>query len=278
MEFLTRAASVRDRIRAWRAAGARVALVPTTGTLHKGHMSLVAEAQERADHVIVSILANPREREAPTLEADRELLQKMGTTVAFAPPQQEIYPLGRESAVCVSVPSLADILDGAHRPGHFSDLSTVLTKLFNLIKPDIALFGERDYQQLVIVRRLVDDLFLSIDIVGCATWRDGDGLAVAAANRSLGAEERTLAPRLYATLSECAAKIDAGTRDYEDLQRQGMESLRRCGFVPEYFAIRQAADLGPIRAGARDLVILAAVRLNAHRLTDNLRVRVIDRY
>lgn len=278
MEFLTRSASVRDRIRMWRSAGARVALVPTSGTLHKGHMSLVAEAQERADHVIVSIFANPRERESPTLEADRQLLQKMGTTMVFVPPQQEIYPLGRESAVCVSVPNLADILEGAHQPGHFSDLSTVLAKLLNLIQPDIALFGERDFQQLVIVRRLIDDLFLSIDVVGCATWRDGDGVAVAAANRSLTTDERALAPRLYATLNEIAAKIDAGARDYEDLQRQGMESLRHCGFAPEYFAIRQAADLAQVRAGARDLVILAAVRLNAHRLTDNLRARVIDRY
>jgi len=278
MEFLTRNASVRDRIRIWRAAGTRVALVPTTGTLHKGHMSLVAEAQERADHVIVSIFADPREREVPTLEADRELLQKMGATVVFAPPQQEIYPIGRESAATVNMTSLADTLEGAHRPGYFCGVMTVLTKLFNLIKPDIALFGERDFQQLVMVRRLVDDLFLSIEIVGCATWRDTDGLAVATANRHMTADERALAPRLHATLGEFAAKIDTGSRDYELLQRQGMESLAAAGFVPEYFVIRQAADLGQIRAAARDLVILAAARLNAHRLTDNLRVRVIDRY
>jgi pantoate--beta-alanine ligase len=278
MEFLTRNASVRDRIRIWRAAGTRVALVPTTGTLHKGHMSLVAEAQERADHVIVSIFADPREREAPTLEADRELLQKMGVTVAFAPPQQEIYPIGRESAVTVNIASLADTLEGAHRPGYFSGVATVLTKLLNLIQPDIALFGERDFQQLVMARRLVDDLFLSIEIVGCATWRDADGLAVATANRHMTADERAVAPRLHATLSEYAAKIDSGARDYELLQRQGMQSLAAAGFVPEYFVIRQAADLGQVHDGARDLVILAAARLNAIRLTDNLRVRVIDRY
>jgi pantoate--beta-alanine ligase len=277
MEFLTRSASVRDRIRIWRAAGTRVALVPTTGTLHKGHMSLVAEAQERADHVIVSIFADPREGEAPTLEADRELLQKMDATLVFAPPLQEIYPIGRESAATVNVPALADILEGAQRPGHFSDTATVLIKLFNLVKPDIALFGERDFQQLVIVRRLVDDLFLSMEVVGCATWRDGDGLAVATANRLLTAGERALAPRLYATLSDFAARIDAGARDYENLQRQGMEALAAAGFAPEYFAIRQAADLAAVRERARDLVILAAARLNAQRLTDNLRVRVIDR-
>jgi pantoate--beta-alanine ligase len=278
MEFLTRSASVRDRISIWRAAGTRVALVSTTGTLHKGHMSLVAEAQERADHVIVSIFANPREREAPTLAADRELLQKMGVTVVFVPPLQEIYPLGHEFAVTVNVPSLADTLEGAHRPGYFSGVSTVLVKLFNLIKPDIALFGERDFQQLVIVRRLVDDLFLSIDVVGCATWRETDGLAVATANRHLGERERALAPRLHATLSGVAAKIDAGARDYEALQRQATESLTAAGFAPEYLVIRQAADLGAIREGTRDLVILAAARLNSTRLIDNVRVHLIDRH
>jgi pantoate--beta-alanine ligase len=278
MEFLTRSASVRDRIRVWRAAGARVALVPSTGALHKGHMSLVAEAQERADHVIVSIFTHPREGEASTLEADRELLQKMGATLVFVPPLQEIYPIGRESAATVNVPSLADILEGAHRPGHFSEVSTVVTKLFNLIKPDIALFGERDFQQLAIVRRLADDLFLSIEVVGCATLRERDGLAVATVNRHLAATERAVAPRLYATLGEFAAKIDSGARDYELLQRQGLETLTARGLDPEYFAIRQAADLGQVRDGARDLVILAAARLNAHRLIDNLRVRIIDRY
>jgi pantoate--beta-alanine ligase len=278
MEFLTRSASVRDRIRIWRAAGARVALVPTTGTLHKGHMSLVAEAQERADHVIVSIFADPRERETPTLEADRELLQKMGATVAFVPPLQEIYPVGREAAVRVSVPNLAEVMEGAGRPGYFSDLSTVIIKLFNLVKPDIALFGERDFQHLVIVRRLVDDLFLSMEVVGCATWRDGDGLAVATANRQLTAQERAIAPLLYATLGEIAAKIDSGSRDYEELQHHGMALLKQWGFNPEYFVIRQAADLSPVSANARDLVILAAAHLNAKRLTDNLRVRVIERH
>jgi pantoate--beta-alanine ligase len=202
----------------------------------------------------------------------------MGASVAFAPPLQEIYPIGRESAATVNVPTLADTLEGANRPGHFCNVATVLVKLCNLIKPDVALFGERDFQQLVIVRRLVDDLFLPVDVIGCATWRDGDGLAIATANRHLTASERALAPQLYATLSVIAAKIDAGARDYELLQRQGLESLAAAGFAPEYFAIRQAADLGAVRHGARDLVIVAAARLNAHRLTDNLRVRLIDRF
>ena len=275
MEFLTRSASVRDRIRMWRAAEARVALVPTTGTLHKGHMSLVAAAQERANHVVVSIFPRAGERETPTLEADRELLQKVGASVVFAPPLQEIYPIGREMAATVSVPALADLPEQA---GCDSEAATLLIKLFNLIKPDVAVFGERNFQQLVMVRRLVDDLFLPIEVAGCPTWRDGDGLAVATANRNLTAEERALAPRLHAILSELAEAIDAGARDYPALQRQASESLATAGFAVDYLAIRQAADLAAVRPGARDLVILGAVRLNAHRLTDNLRVRVIDRY
>jgi pantoate--beta-alanine ligase len=277
MEFLTRGASVRDRMRQWRAAGLSVALVPTAGTLHRGHMSLVAEAQERADHVVVSLVADPGDREAPTVEADRELVQKIGASVLFAPPLQEIYPMGRELAAMVRVAAPADDPEGTRGAEHFSRTATLLVKLFNLIGPDIAVFGERDFQQLAMVRRLVDDLFLSVEVVGCPVWREGDGLAVATANRQLTADERALAPRLYVTLSEFAARIDAGERDYEALQRQGMDSLRALGFAPEYFAIRHAADLSEVRPGVRDLVLLAAARLNSHRLTDNVRARVIDR-
>jgi len=241
-------------------------------------MSLVAEAQERADHVIVSIFADPRDGDTHSLGADRELLTKVGASIVFVPPLQELYPLGREWAATVNIPDLADILEGAARPGYLSDVTTVLVKLFNLIKPDLVLLGERDFQQLVLVRRLVDDLFFAIDVVGCATWRDSDGLAVATVNRQLTAEERALAPRMYATLAEFAAKIAAGERDFAELQRQGLDSLGRRGFAPEYFEIRQVADLAPAQNGARDLVILAAARLNATRLTDNLRVRVIERH
>jgi pantoate--beta-alanine ligase len=278
VEYLTRSASVRERVRNWRAAGARVALVPTTGTLHKGHMSVVAEAQEHADHVVVSIVPPAGDREAPTLEADRELLQNIGASVVFAPPLQEIYPVGRESAAAVRVAALADTLEGAQRPGYFFEAATLLTKLFILIRPDLALFGERDFQQLVMVRRLVEDFFLAVDIVACPTLRDGDGLAVATVNRHLTAEERALAPGLYAALSAAAAQMDAGSRDYPELQRQGAQSLAAAGFEPQYFAIRQAADLTEALPGARDLVVLAAARLNSHRLIDSLRVRLIERY
>jgi pantoate--beta-alanine ligase len=278
MDTLTRSASVRDRVRAWRDSGQRIALVPTMGTLHKGHMSLVAEAEERADHVIVSIFADSPQREAHTFEADRELLTKVGADLLFVPPVQEIFPIGRALSTVVSLPDLSGILEGATKPGYFAAVTTVLVKLFNIVQPDIALFGERDFQQLVIVRRLVDDLFLSVEIVGCPTFRDSDGLALATDNRNFTEQERSITPRLHGTLMDIAATIDAGARDYGALEESGAQSLAAAGFVPDYLVIRQAADLGPVGSATRDLVILAAVRLGCNYLSDNLRVRLIDRY
>jgi pantoate--beta-alanine ligase len=277
METLTRNASVRDRVRVWRAAGQRIALVPTRGTLHKGHMRLVAEAQERADRVVVSRFADPRERDR-SLEADRELLVKINADLLFVPPVQEIYPAGGDSSVVISLPGLDDVLEGALQPGHFAAATTVLAKLFYVVRPDVAVFGERDFQQLVIVRRLVDELFFPIDVVGCPTFRDGDGLAFATANRDMPAAERALAPRLHATLVEIAAKIAAGDHGFESLERAGAKLLDEAGFATEYFVIRQAADLAAVRAGARELVLLAAARLPRSRLTDNLRVHLIERH
>lgn len=248
------------------------------GTLHKGHMSLVAEAQERADHVIVSIFADPPQRDGHTFQADREILVNVGAELLFIPPVQEIFPRGHELTAVVSLPELNDVLEGAGRPGYFAATMTVLAKLFNILKPDIAVFGERDFQQLVMVRRLVEDLFLSVEIVACPTFRDSDGVALATVNRGLTAQERSVAPLLYATLARIAEKIDAGDRDYEGLQRQGIGSLRAAGFATEYFVIRQAADLAPVRPGVRELVVLAAARLGENRLADSLPFRLIDRF
>jgi pantoate--beta-alanine ligase len=279
METLTRSASIRDRVRAWRGAGRRIALIPTRGTLHKGHMRLVAEAQERADHVIVSRCANPPQRDAPMLEADRDLLSKIGPDLLVIPPIQEVFPAGRDSSALVTLPSFENVLEGAFRPaGYFGALSTVHVKLFNIVRPDVAVFGERDFQELVIVRRLVEDLFLSIEIVGCPIMRDGDGLALATANRDLTREERAMAPRLYATLGEIGAKIGAGRCDYAALEREGASLLEAAGFTTDYFAIRQASDLAPIGAAARELVILAAARMPRSRLCDNLRINLIERH
>jgi pantoate--beta-alanine ligase len=277
MDTLTRSASIRDRALAWRAAGGRIALIPTRGTLHKGHMGLVAEAQQRAQHVIVSVFADPPQAGKPP-EVDRELLANVGADVLFMPPVQEMFTGGRDNSAVVSLPALEGVLEGAGRPGYLAAITTVHVKLLNIIEPDVVLFGERDFQQLVMVRRVVDDLFLAVDVVACPTMRHSDGLAVATRNRDLTAEQRVSAPRLFAALEFIAKQIEAGGRDFEDLERQGADSLNSAGFVTDYVQIRQASDLGKVRSGTRDLVLLAAARLGRQRLTDSRQVRLIDRY
>ncbi len=278
MEILTRGVSVRERIGRWREAGKRVALVPTAGSLHKGHLRLIAEAQERADHVIVSVFAHALGRESSTQAADRELLQKVAPDVLFAPPIHEIFPFGLENGPVVEVPHLSNVLEGANRPGHFAGQITVLAKLINLMKPDIAVFGERDYQLLVMVRQLIDDLFFSLDLVACPTVRDYDGLPFSSNQRHLTVEQRVVAARLYATLRGIAKRLDAGERDFNALEQQGFESLAAAGLQPDYLGIRQATDLAPARADSRELVILTAARIGSYRLIDNLRVRLAPRF
>jgi pantoate--beta-alanine ligase len=278
MEIFTRNASVRERVKVWRQAGHRIALVPTAGTVHQGHMSLIAEAQERAERVIVSAFARVRERDAPTQRADRDLLQNIGADLLFTPPIHEIYPFGPELSATVDVPQLARVFEGAHRPGHIEAGLTLLLKLINIVNPDCAVFGERDYQQLVGVRQMVNDLFLPVEILECQTLREGDGLAFGSANRLLSVEQRVVAPQLYGTLKQFAARIDAGERDYLALERAGLEALTAAGFAPEYFAIRQAVDLAPVHTPTRDLVIIVAAQLGSVRLIDNLRMRLIDRH
>jgi pantoate--beta-alanine ligase len=278
MDILTRSATLRDRLKVWREAGLKIGLVPTAGTLHKGHLSLVAEAQERADRVVVSIFAGLHERDASRSEADRDLLNKVGPDIVFAPPVQELYPFGTDLSASVDIPQLGKLFEGAHAPGHIAEGLTLLLKLMNLVAPDFAVFGERDFQQLVSVRQMVSDLFIPIEIVACQALRESDGLALATGNRALTASQRAAAALLYATLSRIGKRIDAGERDYLALEQEGLDALRAAGFLPEYFAIRQSADLAPVRSVSRDLVVLAAAQLGAVRLTDNLRVRVIDRY
>jgi pantoate--beta-alanine ligase len=306
MEVLTRSASVRDRVRRWRSEGSRVALVPTAGTIHKGHMRLIAEAEDRADRIVVSLVADTREAagsggnagpdadphaargpyaahglrdvEASHHEADRALLQNLGADVLFAPPAQELFPVGTELCAQVDIARLATIFEGAHRPGHIGAGLTLLLKLINIVTPDAVVFGERDFQQLVAVRQMIGDLFVSVEILSFPTFRESDGLALASQNRWLTPEERLLAPQLFATLRRCAERIDAGERDYAGLERDGLAQLSAAGFDAEYFAIRQAVDLAPVHTATRDLVLLAAAALGRVRLTDNFRARIIDRY
>jgi pantoate--beta-alanine ligase len=286
MQTVNRVVTLREQVRAWRKEGLRIALVPTMGNLHKGHVSLVAHAQDHADRVIVSVFVNPLQfgpnedyEDYPrTLEHDTQLLTKVSANLLFAPPVYEIYPAGHEHTTTVEVADLSGILCGAFRPGHFTGVATVVTKLLNIVAPDVAVFGEKDFQQLVVIRRLVADLCLPVEILGGPTIRDHDGLALSSRNKYLSPRERDLAPKLYESLKLAKQRIEKGEHDFGAIEQGGMQQLERAGFQPEYFAIRQATDLAPLRAESRDLIVLAAARLGKARLIDNVHARIIERH
>lgn len=263
----------------WRAAGWRIAFVPTMGNLHEGHLDLVREAARRADRVVVSVFVNPLQfndaadfqRYPRTLNDDLRQLSNLNVAAVFAPAEQAMYPEGREMVTRVEVPRLTDELEGAHRPGHFTGVATVVTKLFQAVLPDVALFGEKDYQQLLVVRKLVADLNLPLEIVGWPTRREPDGLAMSSRNRQLGTNERRQASRLYAILQWVAEQVRAGQGHFTKLEAVAREQLVAAGFEPEYISIRTAADLRPPVAG-EPLVVLGAARLGTVRLIDNLRI------
>jgi pantoate--beta-alanine ligase len=275
-------ARMRDLVRAWRAAGERIALVPTMGDLHAGHLALVERARRRCRRVVVSIFVNPLQFGAGedfeayprTLERDRERLADLGVDAVFAPEVAALYPRGLEQAVRVTVPGLEDILCGAERPGHFAGVATVVARLFNSVEPDLAVFGEKDYQQLLIIRRLVDDLAFGIEVSAVPTVREADGLALSSRNRYLTAEQRERAPELHAALCAAAEAIADGERDFTGVCERARRRLAAAGFEPGYFEVRRTGDLAPATATdvAHDLRVLAAARLGAARLIDNVAV------
>jgi pantoate--beta-alanine ligase len=262
----------------WRGQGGRIALVPTMGNLHRGHLQLVEHALALADRVVASLFVNPLQFDRAadlaayprTLEADLAALEALGVDLVFCPDVGTVYPRGLEHTTQVEVPGLSDILCGASRPGHFRGVATVVTKLFNLIRPHWAVFGEKDYQQLVLIRRLAEDLNLPIEIVGVPTVREPDGLAMSSRNGYLSQDERARAPALYETLRIMAAALRGGARDYAALEREGAERLRARGLAPDYVSVRRQGDLGPARPDDARLVILAAAWLGKARLIDNL--------
>ena len=281
LEVVARPHELRERVSQWRRKGERIAFVPTMGNLHAGHGSLVSRASQLADHVIVSIFVNPLQfgpnedfaAYPRTPEEDRQLLQSLNVEVLFAPEVDDIYPRGQEATARVHVPGLEDILCGAFRPGHFMGVATVVTKLLNLVQPDVALFGEKDFQQLMIIRRAAVDLCMPIEIVGVQTTREKDGLAMSSRNRYLLPEQRAVAPQIFAALERARVAIEAGSSDYLGLEQAGAEALQKAGFRPDYFAIRDANTLQLPEAGSSDLVILTAARIGRARLIDNVRAK-----
>lgn len=278
MQIVTTVSELRAAVQGWRRAGERLAFVPTMGNLHAGHTTLIDEARRRAPRVVASIFVNPLQfgrgedfgRYPRTPEADGELLAAHGTDLLFMPGEAEVYPGGREGVTVVEVPGISEILCGASRPGHFRGVTTVVAKLFNMVQPDLALFGAKDYQQLTVLRRMTRELAFPIEIVGVATVRDGDGLALSSRNGYLSAEERRRAPALYRTLCFVRDALQGGRRDFELLELAAAERLAEAGFEPDYVSIRAAADLEQPGDGERALIVLAAARLGNTRLIDNL--------
>ena len=273
-------AELRAQVAAWKRAAERVALVPTMGNLHAGHIRLVEEARRHADRTVASIFVNPMQfgpnedfaSYPRTLEADADKLTAAGLDLLFAPPVEAIYPHGHLGMTTVSVPTITGHLCGSARPGHFDGVSTVVTKLFNLVQPDLALFGEKDWQQLQVIRRMVRDLDVPIGIIGVPTVREADGLAMSSRNGYLSPAERALAPTLYTVLDAAAARIRAGERNYAAITEAANATLLDAGFTPDYFEVRRADDLLPAGPADHDLRLLAAARLGRARLIDNLGV------
>lgn len=282
MKIIQTIDSVRSRVDAWHRNGEKVAFVPTMGNLHRGHMRLVECARELADRVVVSIFVNPLQfGEGEDLDAyphtpelDAAKLQGAGVELLFRPAEEEIYPRGREGITFVEVPVVSEGLCGESRPGHFRGVATVVCKLFNIVQPDVACFGEKDYQQLVVLRRMAEDLNLPLKVVGVPTVREDDGLALSSRNAYLSNDERQRAPVLYRTLISLAGRLRDGNSDYPALEQAGRELLQQGGLQPDYLAIRRSEDLQPPRGGERNLVLLAAAHLGRARLIDNVLIKL----
>ncbi|MDN5864219.1 MAG: pantoate--beta-alanine ligase [Gammaproteobacteria bacterium] len=271
-----------EGVRQWRTdrarAGKRVALVPTMGNLHAGHEALIAAARGQADTVLVSVFVNPTQF-APgedyagyprTFENDLATAGSAGADAVFAPTPEVMYPFGSGNATQVDVPALSGMLCGASRPGHFRGVAGVVLRLFNLVNPDAAFFGEKDYQQLLVIRRMVRELFVPVEILGVQTVREADGLAMSSRNRYLTAAQRSQAPALYQTLERAAEALGDGAAVAE-VERAGVSELEKAGFRPEYFEVRDAQTLAAPTAN-HDRIILAAARLGRTRLIDNVRI------
>lgn len=273
---------LRQQIRRLRMEGKRVALVPTIGNLHDGHMKLVDEAKARADVVVVSIFVNPMQFDRPedlaryprTLQEDCEKLNKRKVDLVFAPSVKEIYPNGTETHTYVDVPGLSTMLEGASRPGHFRGVSTIVSKLFNLVQPDIACFGEKDFQQLALIRKMVADMGFDIEIVGVPIVRAKDGLALSSRNGYLTAEQRKIAPGLYKVLSSIADKLQAGERDLDEIITIAGQELNEKGFRADDIQIRDADTLLEVSETSKRAVILVAAWLGDARLIDNKMVEL----
>ncbi|MEC9481889.1 MAG: pantoate--beta-alanine ligase [Halomonas sp.] len=279
LRTLSDIASLRREVQDARRQGKRIGLVPTMGNLHQGHLALVEAARTGADVVIASIFVNPLQfgrnedldNYPRTLADDQAALEAAGCDMVFIPTSDMLYPHGLDNQTTVHVPCVSEGLCGARRPGHFDGVATVVTMLFNLVQPDLACFGEKDYQQLAVIRKLVADLHLPIEIIGVPTVRADDGLALSSRNGYLTDAQRAQAPRLYQTLCQARTALEAG-QDSDSVLREALGQLAHGSLKPDYLELRRAADLGPVEDTTRDAILLGAVHLGNARLIDNLKV------
>ncbi|RJT26643.1 pantoate--beta-alanine ligase [Buttiauxella izardii] len=273
---------LRQQIRRWRQEGKRIALVPTMGNLHDGHMKLVDDAKSRADVVVTTIFVNPMQFDRPddltryprTLQEDCEKLNRRKVDLVFAPAPADIYPQGLESQTFVEVPGLSTMLEGASRPGHFRGVSTIVSKLFNMVQPDIACFGEKDFQQVAVIRKMVVDMGYDIEIIGVPTVRAKDGLALSSRNGYLTAEQRKIAPGLHKVMQSLADKLRAGERDTEEMLAIAATELNEKGFRSDDLQIRDADTLLELNVESKRAVVLMAAWLGQARLIDNIQVEL----
>ena len=282
MDIISDTGELREQIADWRQSGDHIALVPTMGSLHDGHLALIEVAREHAERVIATVFVNPTqfgegedfESYPRSLELDKRKLKLAKADLLFAPDVDTVYPFGSERGTRVSVPVMTEELCGEARPGHFDGVTSVVARLFNMVGPDVAVFGQKDYQQLMIIRRMVADLSMPIEIVGAPTVREDDGLAMSSRNQYLTESERTVAPQLHSALQDVAHALETGSEDYVALEQQAMASLEKAGFMPEYVSIRRAESLEEPDRDTDELVVLAAARLGEARLIDNVLVHV----
>ena len=282
MQSITEIKSLRSQIKAWRQAGLSIALVPTMGNLHQGHFSLVEKAKTLADKVVVSIFVNPMQFGANedldsyprTLNEDKQGLAELGTDIVFTPSVETIYPNGLGEQSFVDVPGVSMGYCGGSRPGHFKGVATVVTKLFNLVQPDFACFGEKDFQQLQVIKTMTRDLSIPVEIIGVPTCREISGLAMSSRNGYLSDQQKDTARVLFATLNNTATALKQGSADIAALEADAKVQLEKAGLKPDYYSIAERSTLKPATAADKQLVILAAAYLGSVRLIDNLQVEL----
>ncbi len=274
--------SIRSELNNARREGKRIGFVPTMGNLHDGHLALMSQTKESCDVLVVSIFVNRLQfglnedwdKYPRTWEADKAKLQEIGCDFLFYPEEQEIYPNGMAEQTRVVVPTMTDVLCGASRPGHFEGVTTVVTKLFNIVQPDEAVFGTKDFQQLAVIRRMVEDLCIPVKITAGDIFRETDGLAMSSRNGYLSAEERPKANQLYATLKWVLTEIHGGRRDYSTLETEARDKLEACGFKPDYVSICNSHSLQAAVDDDTEITILGAMYTSHARLIDNLSLKL----